>query len=77
MSHEPKSYDPFGAPMVGGERPEPELPSNVVPLPKRPEVSRVSDEVAAYAELIAFIAANKDEDTECNFLPPETFAEGR
>ncbi len=77
MTHDPKPYDPIGAPMAGGERPEPALPANVVPLPERPEVSRVSDEDAAYAELIAFIAANKDDDTECKFLPPDAFAEGR
>jgi len=74
-SHIP--YEPTGQPMVDGERPEPALPNNVVPLPARAEISRSSDEDAAYKELIAFIAANKDEDTACSFLPVAEFSEGR
>lgn len=80
-------YEPTGEPMVDGERPEPALPpvtsqnaapaSNVVPLPARADISRASDEDAAYKELIAFIAANKDDDTACSFLPVAEFSEGR
>lgn len=76
MQGPPKPYNPIGAPMVEGQRDEDNPPSNVVPIRPADGV-RADDEDAAYAELIAFIQAEKDVDTDVSFLPAATFAEGR